>query len=362
MGRINAILTLIALVVGAGILGVPYVVSRAGFWNGMLQLLLLGIATTIINLYIAEIVVSTKGQHHLITLAEKYAGKNAKRIVLIAFIIGQYGAMLAYIIGINRILITLFGEAGQAISLMVFISMAGLLFLRLHVITQAESILTILMVILMAFLSIILIPNIKITNLTMIDESPLKSFGVIIFAYMGFTVIPDIIKELKRKKQIVKVILDAYTIIILLYALFTYSFVGVHGKAVAKIAVESLTGWLLVSGGILILLLLITSYVGVGLAMKNMLHVDLKTKKKTAWAMTIIIPFLLLFLTNPDFISVIGIAGTISGGVVGIIMCLTLLKARKKGDRTPEFTVPGGATLAYVIIAFLIIGVILELI
>ena len=46
----ESIATLTGCVIGAGILGIPYVVVRAGFWTGMLVILILGLAVLLIHL------------------------------------------------------------------------------------------------------------------------------------------------------------------------------------------------------------------------------------------------------------------------------------------------------------------------
>ncbi|MEM4244580.1 MAG: aromatic amino acid transport family protein, partial [Candidatus Nanoarchaeia archaeon] len=97
LGRAVAIL--IGTIVGAGILGIPYVVYKAGFWTGMLMIVALGIALLLLHLYLGEIALRTKQKHQLAGYAEKYLGGWAKKLMFLTMLIGSYGALTAYIIG-----------------------------------------------------------------------------------------------------------------------------------------------------------------------------------------------------------------------------------------------------------------------
>ena len=72
---LEAVATLIGTMVGAGVLGIPYVFARAGFVTGLIDLIILGTAIVFIYLYLGEVVLRTKGNHQLTGYAEKYLGK-----------------------------------------------------------------------------------------------------------------------------------------------------------------------------------------------------------------------------------------------------------------------------------------------
>ncbi|MEK6816901.1 MAG: aromatic amino acid transport family protein, partial [Nanoarchaeota archaeon] len=60
---LEAIATLVGTIIGAGVLGIPYVVAKSGIKIGLVHILLLGIAILFINLYVAEISLRTKKTH-----------------------------------------------------------------------------------------------------------------------------------------------------------------------------------------------------------------------------------------------------------------------------------------------------------
>src|SRR3990167_6849935 len=92
--------TLTGTTVGAGILGLPYVFSKSGFFLGLFILF--------INLCLGEISLRTKKIHQLPGYAEKYLGKNAERIMFFSVVFGIYSALLAYMIGEGQSLSKLF--------------------------------------------------------------------------------------------------------------------------------------------------------------------------------------------------------------------------------------------------------------
>jgi amino acid permease len=357
MGRWTSTGTIIALVVGAGMLALPSVLSQAGFWNGILQIVLLGLLMMILNLFVGEVVLRTKGKHQLVKLAERYLGLNAKRLMFWGFVIGQYGALIAYLIGINSVLTSFLGPNGQVLSWLLIAGMMFLLLFRLHVVAKVESFLSILMVGIILLLCVFIAPQVRFDNLTIITGAPLVSYGVILFAFMGFTVIPEIAQELgKDKKELYKTVMTAFGIIILLYALFSYSFVGVYGSGVAEVATESLTGFLLPAGAFMTILLFVTSYLAIGVVMKDMFLLDMKFKKRVPWLLTVIVPLAAWVILHPGFITVLSVIGSFTGGITGSLICLMVIKSREKGNRKPEYVVWGSEFLPYFIILVLLGG------
>ena len=91
--------TLTGTIIGAGILGLPYVFAKSGFLAGLFWLIVLGAVMIFVNLALGEITLRTKGAHQLSGYAEKYLGKWGKRAMFFAMIFGIYSALLAYLIG-----------------------------------------------------------------------------------------------------------------------------------------------------------------------------------------------------------------------------------------------------------------------
>src|SRR3990172_1958148 len=100
--KFAALAVLLGTIIGAGILGIPYVVSKSGFAIGVVHILLIGIIMAIIMLYLGEIVLRTRTTHQLPGYAEKYLGQSGKKIMLAAMAFGIFSALIAYLIGEGR--------------------------------------------------------------------------------------------------------------------------------------------------------------------------------------------------------------------------------------------------------------------
>lgn len=355
MGYFSSVATIISVVVGAGVLALPFVAVQAGFWVFSVQLVLLTLVMVLLNLFVVELVVKSRGYHHLVDLTRKYLGKGWKRLMLFVFVFAQYGALVAYIVGILDVSNNLFNS--PIYGWFIIFGAVFLLWFRLHVVADSESLLTVVMMVLLFLLAFIKAPSISVSNFSVSTGGFFDSFGVILFSLMGFTIIPEAVKELKRKEDGYSVVITAFTIIFVSYFFFTFVFVGSEGVSVKEIVVESFSGGLLVVSSFLVFILLITSFLGLGLALKDAFSLDLRIKKKTAWLLAVVPPLVFYFFTTPGFVSVIGFVGALSTAFLGVIICLAYLKVKRVN---PGGGVPFGDKLVPLIILVLVIGALLE--
>ena len=84
---LTAISILVGTVVGAGVLGMPYVAARAGFFVVLGYLLIFGGLIMWINLCFGEVLLRTKEEHQLMGIASKYLGQKGKDFMFIIEII-----------------------------------------------------------------------------------------------------------------------------------------------------------------------------------------------------------------------------------------------------------------------------------
>ena len=80
----RAIAVLVGTTIGAGIFGIPFVVSKIGFVPGIFYLLILGVLVLILNLAYGEIILRTPGDHQLTGYGEIYFGEIGKKIASLA--------------------------------------------------------------------------------------------------------------------------------------------------------------------------------------------------------------------------------------------------------------------------------------
>lgn len=339
------ITTLIATIMGAGLLGLPYVASQAGIPITLGWLLLIGIAMAYIMLSLGEVILRTKKPHQLTGYAEKYLGKTGKRLMTFSMIFGIYAALLAYIIGESQSLSYIFtGSFQQSITLGVFfwIALSLATYGGVNVAKKGEFLGVVIVLILVAVIVILALPEVQAHNITAIKWSNWATpVGLIIFSLLGYSALPEARQNLGEKAHsLKKSIIIAYTIAILVYALLIMLITGALGERTPEIATLALGRGFAVIGVITML----TAYMALATALIDMFRYDYGWEKKNAWIATSTIPlvlFALISLTHiATFSTILEIGGLISGGVAMIMILLMVQKAKKQGDRKPEYSLP----------------------
>ena len=89
--------------------------------------------------------------------------------------------------------------------------------------------------------------------------------------------------------------------------------------------------WLVPCIGILAI---ITSFITMSQALKNMLHVDLKLYAVPSWIVAVTVPLILYIFVSRDFLSTIGFVGAVMTATLGYVICLCALKVYGKQRRT----------------------------
>jgi len=361
-----AVSILVGACIGAGVLGIPYVAAQSGFIVALGYIFLLGLIILFVNLYIGEITLRTKGDHQLIGYAKKYLGKKWKHVMEFAVIFGTYAAIIAYMIGMGESLSFLFTGTTQygiyfgvgAGILMAFLIKGGLRSLKRFEKYGVLIILLLLGIIFALFVGKIHLPNLATFNFSFI----FMPFGVVLFSLMSFHAIPEVKLALKGSQKLFKRVLLAGTLVsVVFYILFTLVVLGYLGTNTPEISTLSL-GTVFVFLGILTMF---TSYLAAGNALIENFKFDEKYSSRVSWFLASVVPiviFLLLKLTNFfSFISILSIGGVVAGGVTAVVVLLMVRKAKEKGNRKPEYTVPAYKWVLGLIGLIFILGALREI-
>ena len=367
---LTAMATLIGMVIGAGILGIPYVVAQAGFWTGITVTIVLGVIIALLNLFLGEIILRTKGNHQLTGYSEIYLGKWGKRLMTISMILGIYGALIAYLIGEGEALAAIFniqpilGLAPSSVfSLLFFIVFSMILYFGLNVIANSELFLGGIMLFIVLLISIFTLPFTQASNYTSFDFYKIfLPYGVIFFAFIGTAAIPEMKEILSHNRKSMKsAIILSSLFITFIYLLFGFMVVGATGletSEIATIGLGKLIGpKMILFGNLFAVFAMSTSFLALGLALKEMYHYDYKLNEILSWLLTISIPLLLFLLGVKSFIKVLGITGAIAGGIDGILIVLMFWKAKKEGRRKPEYEIKKSYIISGVLILTFLFGI-----
>ena len=380
----EATATLIGCIIGAGVLGIPYVIAKAGLLSGILNIIGIGLAILLVHLYLGEIVLKVKGNHQLTGYAEKYLGKKAKTLMMFAMIFGIYGALIAYTMGEGAALSAIFGGSPILLSLIFFAIVSAIIFIGIKALKRSEFLITLLMLITVVIISLLSFPKLNLTNLTLFNPTAnglsnlflfFSPYGVILFAFLGTVAIPEM-KEIlgKNKKAMKKAIIIGTLIPMFIYILFAIITVGVVGlegfnslgedERIATIALGRLIGPMMVLfGNLFAVFAMATSFIALGTALKEMYQYDYNLNKHLAFFLTISFP-LLIFLIDAfakditNFINALGLAGAVSGGTSGILIVLIFWKIKSKKGIILKFT--KSKAMGYFLIFLLSLGILFE--
>lgn len=366
--RLAAISVLIGTVIGAGILGIPYVVMKSGFAFGLLNIFLVAAMILITHLYLGEISLRTKTNHHLAGYAGKYLGKKGKYLMFFAFAFGAYAALLAYLIGESISFSHLFFQTSQYSLLFgigFWILMTILTHQTIKALEEGEELGITLIIVMISFIIIFFWNKINVSNLTYLNmQNIFLPFGVILFAFLGFSAIPEIerILDKKQDKKLTKsVIIISNLTALAIYIIFTLIVLGAKGTATPQIATIVLGKPFIILG----ILTMFTSYLAISFALIDTFRFDFNKTKKQAWFYTTIIPIalfiILSFIEGATFIKVLSLGGVISGGMTAILILAMVKKAKLKGSRKPEYQIPYSKILTIILITLFVAGALLEI-
>jgi len=356
----TAISTLTGTVIGAGFLGIPYVVAKTGFLIGLAWMFLICIMMLLINLSLGEICLSTKTTHQIPGYASKYLGKKTKMFIFLASIFGLYAALIAYLLGEGESLSFLLTSSTNYTLLagMVFwFIVAGITFKGIRSFKKIQP-LAVLAVFLVVFLLGIFSWNkINLTNLTYFNPSYLfLPFGVILFAF------PEIRRVLEKNEKLMKkaIIIGSF-IPFFVYLIFTIIVLGLFGQDVSEIATISFGKAVTFLG----MFTMFTAFLALNLALQDTYRFDFNLTQKKAWLLSTFLPlFVFIFIrifNLAGFVKILSLGGAISGGLLSIAILLIHEHLRdKKLERRPEFRISLPLMLKILFILLFLVGIFYE--
>lgn len=337
-----ALAVLVGTAVGAGYLGIPYVISKSGFIPGIICLIFVAIFMLTMKLYLGEICLRTRGNHQLTGYAEKYLGMGGKILMFFAMIFGIYSALSAYLLAEGKSLSYLiFGNEMYSfvLSILFWIVMTGFTYVGLRALKKYEKIGMVLVLITVMLIAVIFFKDIRLSNLAYYEAKNLfLPFGIILFSFLAFSAIPEVSRVISGQEKLMKrILIWGIVIPALIYFIFTLVVLGNFGKNVPEIATLALGRFFSILG----ILTMFTAYFTSTLAIRDMFRFDFNLGRFCGWLLACIIPLALFlsiyFFKVSSFIEILSISGIVSGGLTGILILLMNKKAKLLGNRKPEY-------------------------
>ncbi|MBX4211750.1 MAG: hypothetical protein KW806_03115 [Candidatus Yanofskybacteria bacterium] len=369
---LHATALLVGTMVGVGIFGIPFVFAKAGFFVGLGFLVLMGAVTWLANIMFAEVVLRTHAPHQLVGYASRYVGLTGKRLMLLTNTLGIYGALLAYLIISGQFLNNIFSSFAyvrpEVLSTIFWVFVSSIAFLKFKTAAGIEFTLTGLFLGVVALMFMVGIFKIDFHNyLTVTPQYWFLPYGVLLFALGGITTIP-IQRELLGDKEhhLKRSITLAVILVTILYLMFAFTVVGISGDATSPDALSGLFDYLgtsvIVVGSLFGVLAITTSYLMLSKALRDIFYLDYGLANKWSWLLVVVPPFVLFMSGFRAFIDTIELVGAVAIGLEYLVILFLFVKAKREGDRVPEFSFPVPTALLYILAVAFSLGVIYALI
>ena len=366
----KAIAVMVGYIIGVGMFSLPYLISKAGVLTFFIFIIVLGLVQHLLHLIYANLIIVTKGYHRLPGYVGMYLGRDGKRLVFIAKMIGSYGALLAYIIitGIflHQLLSPIFGGSEFLYATVLFALEAMVIYFGIGMIARVELIMTGLLLLVVGLIVWQGWEVVNAENFTLLNwKYFLLPYGAMLFALDGSGSLPIVSKLLKRNRKAIKSVVQIGTFLpIVVIIVFTMTILGISGN---QTTADALTGAGMIMGDGVILfalifgiLSMITSFFGVAESIRETLWWDYKFNKKFAWALAVFVPYILYILGLKNLINVISFAGAVAGGLCAIMLILVFRKLEKQKNKLVLFKYKPGTVVICFLISLFVCGILYE--
>lgn len=310
--------------IGAGVLGIPYAVAQVGVPLGLTYIFLVGLLITGLHLLVGSIVVRTDEKLQLVGIAKKYLGKKWGWAMAVLMYVMLLGTLVVYIIGEGETLVSLFGGSAFWWSFGFFIVAGGLIYIGLDTVKKVELVLTGAILSIIILISGLSTPHIQSVNMQYLDLAQLFfPYGVILFAFHGVTFVPEAGRLLQGEQaKFKKAIIISGLLTTVMYSLFGLAVVGVTGTETTEVATiglgQEIGNYMLILGNIFAALAMATSFVVVGLTVKDSIRLDYDYPSWVATLVACGVPSIIFLLGMRDFIATIDLVG-------GVIISLEMI-------------------------------------
>ena len=362
---------LVGAMIGVGVFGMPFAFAQAGFFVGMIYLVLLGLAVITLQLMYAEVTLQTPGHHRLVGYFKRYFNNKWASVAAVVFLGGSWGALIAYVLIGGDFLHSLLGPVMGGSATLYQAAFLGIGFVAalggLKFVSRAEMYLVALLLLVMVIIIVRGVLDVDVSNLlTYKPEGVMSPYGVVLFSLGGIAAVPEMRDILGRYKgNIRQVITVSSSIVVVLYALFALAVVGVTGGATSTEAISAfgaeLGTWVLIVGVVMGFLAVATSFLMLSVEIQEMLEFDYKFTRLLSWFIMMITPLVIFLLGARNFIGVISFTGAVFGGMSGVLIVILYHTVRHRFCKTKAkcFQIPD--IVGFIIVGVFIAGAVIEI-
>ncbi|WP_051148039.1 amino acid permease [Metapseudomonas resinovorans] len=357
LGSLESLAIIIGTNIGAGVLSMAFAARKVGYIPLLACLALTCLFCIITMLYVAEACLRTRGNKQLSGLSRRYLGPLGGWLIFIAIAANGYGALVAYMTGSGNIMSDFFGQYGlsrEMGSLIFFVPSALVLYLGLKALGVGEKFISAGMVAIVCLLigATLIHDDTRIANLWQSQwQYVVPVFNLAVFVFGAQFLVPELVRgNLTTPRRLPRLIVIGMLLTFVLVAAIPASVIALVGtENLSEVATlswgKSLGSWAYYVANTFALLAMLTSYWGLGGSLFSNIfdHFrlgsdDNRRRRLAVLAVVSVPPFLLAYSGLANFVDALYFAGTFGGVLMGIIPILLLNAARRRGDRTPEFS------------------------
>lgn len=306
---------LAATTIGAGMFGLPYVFYKSGIATGIFYLCVLSAILISVHILYLKILTKVDAKKRLLGLAKEHLGRNWYWVGIVSVLAGLTLTLVVYLILGNEFLKVVWPSANGTLGLFIF-WLVGVLPLFKEKRVLILEFLGVLFMIGTIFLIFLSAPSLKMAlNIPAFDQENLfLPFGVVLFSLAGWTIIEPLYASRKKTKNgniSFGPIIWGTVLAAALYAMFVLGILG----STFQITTDTVSGlgfwplWKLATLAALGLFAIWTSYIPIGLEIKNSLMEAFHWDARDALLFAVFVPPILLILGFNSFLGVIGLAG-----------------------------------------------------
>lgn len=326
---VAAFATLVGAIIGVGMFGIPYAVSRSGFWPSMAVLVVVTFGMAYLHRAFAELVSGSAASERLGFHVRKYFGRLAETALQFVVVASRIGVLLAYLVvgsHFTAILLTAWLPVEPNVGFLTFFVLGALgVWFGRRFVTGAEIPLAVLLIAGVAAVVWLAGPVVRPVHLAGWQPSALiLPYGVMLFALAGIPAIPEI-RPLVASPRVFRRIVVAGTVVpAMVYAAFAAAVVGVNGMATTPETAVGLSQALGPQVGLVIasvgFLAVITSFFVVGLNLAHLVEYDWGWPRAGSRLAVLATPVVLFGIGFNNFIEIVGAVGAVLIAIEGLFI------------------------------------------
>ena len=331
LNMIEAVCLIAGAGIGGGIMALPYLAARTGFWPAVFIMLIAYVITVVLHIMVAELSIRTDYSSELLTIFSKHLFRDKKTIRSAFYVLMAVTLvcnLAAYITGAGDILTDLLGIPVIAAEILFFVCAAVVVALGLKRVAINEAVALAVMLAILAFLVIrtFLLPAHQTIGTMNREPSPLLAvYGMAMFSLSSLFAVPQAASGLRDDNARLKSAVVLGLLVNLIVMIVVTLSVLLSADPVTEVAIvgwaAALGGSTRVFGSLFIALAMLGTFWSISLQLSDMTKEYFRSGRFSAWLTATAPSFLLALLPVSGFLGLMQIAG---GATAVVVACMAV--------------------------------------